>query len=246
MRKHKSTFSMYKGFDLHKAIHTPFLERNTTRTGRISTKSWQVFTRWGIYCKHRFPRIRNVCGQYSDCTVLPFVNKNLQCAYQHKVFHFCEVYQVSLYVNNGSNTPVFEISIGENYLNKIDQYQMGRYISSNEAAWRILNFPIHERHPTMIHQSVHLENGQIVYLKTENAAQQAQAAEETPLTSFFIFCTQDEFALTLLHNKVPKYYTWDNGNKAWERRKQGQVVLDTSLNKIQRCSCEGVHCPSDP
>lgn len=34
---------------------------------------------------------------------------------------------------------------------EVAQYQIGRYISSNEAVWRIFSFPIHERHPTVMH-----------------------------------------------------------------------------------------------
>ncbi|GBM09683.1 hypothetical protein AVEN_186395-1 [Araneus ventricosus] len=34
---------------------------------------------------------------------------------------------------------------------------MGRYSSSNEAVWGILNFPIHERHLTVFHLNVHLK-----------------------------------------------------------------------------------------
>ncbi|GBN09155.1 hypothetical protein AVEN_240526-1 [Araneus ventricosus] len=51
---------------------------------------------------------------------------------------------VCKYVNKGSDMAVFELASGENDLNDIRQYQMGRYISSNEAVWIILNFPIHE------------------------------------------------------------------------------------------------------
>ena len=40
---------------------------------------------------------------------------------------------------------------------EIVQYQAGRYISSNEAVWRILSFPIHERSPAVV-QAVHLQN----------------------------------------------------------------------------------------
>ncbi|GBM15173.1 hypothetical protein AVEN_274894-1 [Araneus ventricosus] len=36
--------------------------------------------------------------------------------------------------------------------------------------YRFNDFPIHERHPTVIHLSVHLENGQRVYFKTGKAA----------------------------------------------------------------------------
>lgn len=51
----------------------------------------------------------------------------------------------------------------ENTENEITHFQMGRYVSSNEAMWRIFSFPIHERHPTVVQLAVHLENGQRVY-----------------------------------------------------------------------------------
>ncbi|GBM05087.1 hypothetical protein AVEN_210798-1 [Araneus ventricosus] len=121
---------------------------------------------------------------------------------------------------------VFELASGENDLNEIHQNQMGRYISSNEAVWRILKFPIHERHPTMINLSVHLENGQRDYFTTENAVQRAQAPEETTLAYFFRLCTQDEFARTLMYNEVAKYHTWNIGCKTCQRQKQGQVLLE--------------------
>jgi hypothetical protein len=44
---------------------------------------------------------------------------------------------------------VFQIENESRPFDEITLYQMGRYISSNEAVWRILSFPIHERHPTL-------------------------------------------------------------------------------------------------
>ena len=79
---------------------------------------------------------------------------------------------------------------------EVTNYQMGRYISSNEAVWRILSFPIHDRHPAVIHLSVHLENEQSVYF-TENTAQQmAEGPPATTLTAFFNLCETDSFART--------------------------------------------------
>ncbi|GBM00648.1 hypothetical protein AVEN_118000-1 [Araneus ventricosus] len=97
------------------------------------------------------------------------------------------------YVNKVPEMTVFEIISAENNLNEIYQYQMGRYISSNEAVWIILNFPIHERYPTVIHLSVQFENSQRDYFRTENDAKRAQAPEETALTPVFRLRTQDEF-----------------------------------------------------
>ncbi|GBN46926.1 hypothetical protein AVEN_213647-1 [Araneus ventricosus] len=90
------------------------------------------------------------------------------------------------YICKYVNTIVFELTSGENDLNEIHQYQMGRYINSNEAVWRMFNFPIRERHPKVIHLSVHLENGQRVYFMTENAVQRTQAPQETTLTYFVL------------------------------------------------------------
>ena len=44
-------------------------------------------------------------------------------------------------------------------VDEISDYQNARYVSSNEAAWRILEFPIHERDPLVQQLAVHLENG---------------------------------------------------------------------------------------
>ncbi|KAF2893481.1 hypothetical protein ILUMI_12691 [Ignelater luminosus] len=101
---------------------------------------------------------------------------------------------------------------------------MGRYVSSNEAIWKIFSFSIHERHPTVVHLAVHLENGQRVYFTAENAAQRAERPPATTLTSFFETCAGDPFAKTLLYSKMPKYYTWNASSKRFQRRKQGQPV----------------------
>lgn len=63
---------------------------------------------------------------------------------------------------------VFGVENPTGSIDEINPYQLGRYISSNEAVWHILSFPIHELHPTVVHLAVHLENGQRVYFTAEN------------------------------------------------------------------------------
>lgn len=103
---------------------------------------------------------------------------------------------------------------------------MGRYISSNEAVWRIFSFPIHERYPTVVHLAVHLENGQRVYFTAENVIERAAQPPATTLTAFFSLCQIDDFAKTLLYNEVPRYFTWNVSTKQFQRRKQGKIVAD--------------------
>ena len=128
------------------------------------------------------------------------------------------------YVNKGSDQAVFGLEKDGTAIDEIKHFQLGRYISSNEAVWRILDFPIHERYPTVVHLAVHLENGQRVYFTEENVHDRVNEPPRTTLTAFFLLCVKDDFAKTLLYCDVPKYYTWDASGKAFKRRIQGTAV----------------------
>ena len=128
------------------------------------------------------------------------------------------------YVNKGSDQAVFQLQKNGANLDEVSAFQTGRYISSNEAVWRILSFPIHERFPTVVHLNIHLENGQRVYFTKENVQQQLQNAPKTTLTAFFDLCKTDNFAKTILYCDVPRYYTWNASAKIFQRRKQGADV----------------------
>ncbi|XP_063924468.1 uncharacterized protein LOC135138427 [Zophobas morio] len=109
------------------------------------------------------------------------------------------------YVNKGSNMAIFGIANPNAPVNEIEQFQMGRYISSNEAVWRILGFDIHERFPAVMHLSVHLENGQRVYFTEDNAPQRVADPPNTTLTAFFQLCATDEFAKTLIRKRGARH-----------------------------------------
>lgn len=107
------------------------------------------------------------------------------------------------YVNKGSDLAIFEVqNINKNY--EIARYQMGSNISSNEAIWHILSFPIHERDPAVQHLAIHLENGQRVYFTEENLLQEASEAPKTTLTEFFTLCQKPhvfgQFAKILVYH----------------------------------------------
>jgi len=123
------------------------------------------------------------------------------------------------YVNKGSDQAAFAL---ENERDEVKLYESGRYISSSEAVWRILAFPIHERYPTVFHLAVHLENGQRVYFTSNNLAEKLSTPPQTTLLAFFELCKTDDFAKTLLYSEVPSYFVWKN-NK-FTRRKRGKDV----------------------
>ena len=81
------------------------------------------------------------------------------------------------------------------------------------------------RYPTVVHLSVHLENGQRVYFNQENLHNQLQEPPRTTLTAFFQLCQENEFAKTILYCEVPRYFTWNASGKMFQQRKQGADVV---------------------
>ena len=72
------------------------------------------------------------------------------------------------YVHKGSDKAIFAVQ-NVNYNDEATtRYQMGPYISSNEAIWHICTFPIHKRDPAVVHLAVHIENGERVYFTELN------------------------------------------------------------------------------
>lgn len=128
----------------------------------------------------------------------PLLSKTFQT---HINVEYCNsiksIKYVCKYINKGSDMAVFGI-VEPDANDEVTRYQLGRYVSCNEAIWRIFSFPIHERFPTVVHLAVHLENGQRVYFTAANAAQRAERPPATTLTSFFDTCASDPFARTLL------------------------------------------------
>ncbi|CAH2207398.1 jg2803, partial [Pararge aegeria aegeria] len=120
------------------------------------------------------------------------------------------------YMNKGTDQATYSVS---NENDEIQIFQSGRYISSSEATWRILGYPIHERNPTVFHLAVHLDNGQRVYFNPTNIQNLAIPPPKTTLTEFFNLCSRDDFARTLLYCEVPFYYTWSSHE--FHRRKNG-------------------------
>ncbi|UYV77690.1 hypothetical protein LAZ67_15001947 [Cordylochernes scorpioides] len=160
--------------------------------------------------------------------VVPYSPLLLKTYNAHINVEFCNsvkaIKYICKYVNKGSDMAVFGVENTTASNDEVTQYQLGRYISSNEAVWRILSFSIHERYPTVVHLAVHLENGQRVYFTSENVRARAMSPPPTTLTEFFTLCRNDTFARTLLYSEIPTYFTWNTSTRKFQRRKQGRTV----------------------
>ncbi|XP_071642973.1 uncharacterized protein [Temnothorax longispinosus] len=148
------------------------------------------------------------------------------------------------YVNKGSDQAVFAL---ESEKDEVKLYKSGRYISSSEAIWRILAFPIHERYPIVFHLAVHLENGQRVYFNSKNLAERLNNPPQTTFLAFFELFKTDDFAKTFLYSEVPSYFVWKN-NK-FVRRKQGkdvdgwpEIKKDSELGRVYTIHPNNTEC----
>ncbi len=158
---------------------------------------------------------------------------------------------VCKYVNKGSDMAMMGLQeVDKN--DEISCYQMARYISSNEAVWRLLSFPIHERYPTVIHLAVHLENGQRIYFdpqKKDQLQHNLENPKDTTLTAFFELNRKDNFASTLLYSEIPAYFTWVRSARKWKRRLVGKNVdgypgikQDSALGRVYTVHPNNFEC----
>ena len=131
----------------------------------------------------------------------------------HVHVELCMSIKSTKYVHKGCDHAMFTLEYS--HVDEISDYHNARYVSSNEAVWRILEFPIHVRDLPVQQLVVHLENGQRVHFTEETAMDRgSRDPPKTIRTEFFILCPRDR--LYLLHMDVPRYYIWRN--KSWNKK----------------------------
>lgn len=102
--------------------------------------------------------------------IVPYFPLLCRMFHAHINVEYCHSVQavkyICKYINKGFDQATFSV---RNPNDEVENYVNGRYISTSEAVWRILEFPIYEWHPTVLQLVVHLENGQRMYFTAETA-----------------------------------------------------------------------------
>ncbi|GFS96145.1 ATP-dependent DNA helicase [Trichonephila clavipes] len=146
-------------------------------------------------------KIRNIDIEVDNHWIVPYSPLLSNTFKAHINVEYCNsvksIKYICKYVNKGSDMAVFGVRNVAAPLDEINQYQLGCYISSNEAR---------------------------VYFTADNVRTRALVPPATTLTAFYSLCQDDLFAKTLLYSKVPKFNTWNASTKKFQRRKQGKAV----------------------
>jgi hypothetical protein len=87
------------------------------------------------------------------------------------------------YIHKGGDRAVVQLNVDE-----ITQHVEGRYVSSNEACWRILGFATHHNSPNVVRLALHLEDKQTVEVRQDAplpTPENMPPPPKTQLTEFF-------------------------------------------------------------
>ncbi|KAJ1275484.1 hypothetical protein BS78_05G139000 [Paspalum vaginatum] len=114
-------------------------------------------------------------------------------------------------------------------VNEIDNYLEFRYVTPNEATWRLLEFDIHYRDPSVERLPVHLpfENN-VIYSEDDNLEEVIEDPNNmiTKLTAWLEANSQHPLARQYTYIEFPEYFTWhsNSNSKYWDFRRGSRRI----------------------
>lgn len=135
---------------------------------------------------------------------------------------------VHKYIYKGTDRATAEIRTADPNpgRDEVTTYLQGRYIGPSEAVWNLLEFPVHEEWPPVIHLPVHLPGQQPVYFQSEDTEDHVREEIEkqgSALMAFFQYLTDhpnDNTAAGLLYQDFPTEYVYNRKTRKWSKRQR--------------------------
>ena len=200
----------------------PQYRRRDIKEDKFTTKSGHVLdNRWVVpYCPPCFLRWDGHAN-FEICATVK------SCKYIYK------------YVFKGHD--LIEISVRE-VRNEIEDYSNSRYVSSMEAAYRILGYPMHGESHSIIRLEVHLEKAKrITFNPVQKRSEiQGRMHEKSKLEAFFELNCIDPYARSFVYHDIPEHYFWNSKTTSWIRRSPNSKekvlgrMLNVKPNEIER------------
>nr|XP_051197067.1 uncharacterized protein LOC127310428 [Lolium perenne] len=184
-----------------------------------------------IYRRRKDGCCANVRGQMLDNRwVVPYNPYLLRMFDCHINVEVCSsikaVKYLYKYVYKGHDQTSFNIEKpdADGNIDEIKRFVDARWVTPQEAMWRIFGFKLCENHPSVLPLPLHLENMQMVTFKAGDNLKDV-AARETPsmLTEYFVANQEHAWARDILYKDFPRSFTWQKA-KYWKKRDKGQQV----------------------
>ncbi|CAI9271489.1 unnamed protein product [Lactuca saligna] len=178
----------------------------------------------GIQVDNRYvvPYNKRLCSRFDAHINVEYCGWNMMIKYLFK------------YVSKGMERVRFvvqkNVSVGQRttssqhiVVDEIRNFVDGRYLCPHEAAWRIFDFPIHEREPSVTILPVHLPDKQTVYFKENTLIHDVVQHPDfgySLLLGWFENNKWESLGTNLTYVAFPTKYWWDKDAKIWKRRKR--------------------------
>lgn len=104
-------------------------------------------------------------------------------------------------------------------MDEITVFQNKRYVSSMEASWKILEFPIVEVVPAIVRLPLHLEDQQIIFFNPTTAQHVEDSLlcnQKTMLTAYFQANIDYKEARNYLYHQFPEHFVYKCNEKRWQ------------------------------
>jgi hypothetical protein len=172
-------------------------------------------------------------------------NKFLLCKYNAHINVECSasvtvVKYMFSYVYKGTKTATAHV---KNENDEIRQFSDGRVTSAAEAMWAVLRFDSHSQSPSVQRLGCNLLDNPAVVFRADDAPDDILAAADDALSApshlkaWFNLNRVDVFARTLTYIEIPEFYTWNQANQSWCRRKNGTKCLGR-IHPVDFCDRE--------
>ncbi|CAF2830537.1 unnamed protein product [Rotaria sp. Silwood2] len=95
---------------------------------------------------------------------------------------------------------------------EIEAHLYARYVSAPESAWRLFEFPLHDKSHAIIRLAVHLSNQKPVYFAEgkERQVLEKAASRDTTLIAWFKLNSKDQDARQYLYHDIPHHYVFEH------------------------------------
>ncbi|KAH7665981.1 DNA helicase protein [Dioscorea alata] len=181
-------------------------------------------------------------GSY-NCFVVPH-NVDLIIRYQaHINVEVCNntraIKYLFKYINKGLDRArvIFEESTSLHKTDEIKNSLDCRYLSAYESYWRLFEFPLHHREPSVQRLLIHLPEEHNIYFSDRQSIPGIISnldIEKTMFIEWMVTNKIDERGRSLLYADFPTKFTWYQKYKKWEYRKNGELYyLRLLLNEIK-------------